>query len=268
MDHFLPVRRSSRQARGAIAAAILVPLLGLPIAFAGQPAKTMTVFVAAGRLLDLGEVTRAEEQTYEAAIDAARVARQSVDKTLKAQHGSKRDRWPAEAIRQLQEADDKVTLAMSDWTYRSLRRRDPKRPLSVDDSVEDIKESMAGKGLASVREHIVLVSSPAEADIVVEVEGRRMKGSWTEPTSSERLLRVAITRGARLSEKQFAAVPHSFQGRSPGYTSVRVAGPRPDAPQWRFEVIAPLAFNTAAKAAAGLIDDFIAAHYDAMMAAK
>jgi hypothetical protein len=254
--------------QGAIVAAALASLIASPLAFAGQPAKIMTVFVTAGRLLDLGEVSKAEGQKYEAAIKAAQVARQDVDRALKAQHGSKRDRWPAEAVRQLQEADDKVSLATSDWTYRSLRRRDPKRPLSVDDNVVDIKESMMGKGLATKREHIVVVSSLAEADIVVEVEGFNMAGSWSDPTSSERTLRIAIARGARLSEKQFAAVPFLFRGRSPGYSSRRLSGPRPEAPQWRFEVTGPLAFSTAAKAVAGLVDDFIAANYDAMIAAK
>ena len=254
--------------QGAIVAAVLVSLIASPLASAGQPAKSMTVFVTAGRLLDFGEVTKAEQQQYEGAIKAAHVARRDVGNALKAQHGSKRDRWPADAARQMQEADDRATHAEYDWIYRRLERRDPKRPLSVDDSVDDIKEAIAGKGLATRREHIVVVPSSAEADLVVEIEGRRMKGSWEAPTSSERMIRISITRGPRLSEKQFAAVPYLYVGRSPGYTTRRISGPRPDAPQWRFEVIAPLAFNTAAKAAAGLIDDFIAAHYDAMMAAK
>jgi hypothetical protein len=252
----------------AIVTTLLVSLLASPEGVAGQSARTMTVFVTAGRLLDLGEVTKAERQKYEEAITAAQAARRDLDKALKSQHGSKRDRWPAEAVEQLQGADDRVTLAMSDWTYRSLRRRDPKRPLSVDDSVDDIKESMMGKGLARTREHIVVVSSAAEADIVVEVEGRRLTGSWTDPTSSERIVRVAITRGARLSDKQFAAVPFLFQGRSPGYSTTRLSGPSAGAPQWRFEVSGLLTFTAAAKGVAGLVDDFIATHYDAMAAAK
>jgi len=254
--------------RRAIVTTLLVSLIASPMGVAGQSVKTMTVFVTAGRLLDLGDVTKDEQQEYEGKINAARVARRDLDKALKAQHGSKQDRWPAEAVRQLQEADDKVTLAMSDWTYRSVRRRDPKTPLSVDDSVDDIKESMMGKGLASTREHIVVVSSPAEADIVVEIEGRHFTGSWSDPTSSERLVRVVIKRGATLSERQFAAVPFLFQGRSPGYKTTRLSGPSAGVPQWRFEVSGLLTFSAAAKGVAGLIDDFIATNYDAMIAAK
>ena len=252
----------------AIVTTLLVSLFASPMPVGSQPARTMTVFVTAGRLPDFGEITDAESQEYTGAIRAAQVARGDVEKALKAQHGSKRDRWPADALRQLQEADDRVTLAMSNRTYRSLRRRDPKRPLTVDDSVDDIKESMMGKGLASTRAHIVVVSSRDEADLVVEVEGRRMKGSWSDPTSSERMIRVAIARGPKLSEKQFAAVPFLFQGRSPGYLTTRLSGPSADAPQWRFEVMGQLAFIAAAKGVAGLVDDFIATHYDALIAAK
>jgi hypothetical protein len=248
---------------------LLVSLLAAPMAAAGQTAATsMKVFVTAGRLLDFGEVTDAERQEYDGAIRAAQVARRDLDKALKAQHGSKRDRWPVEAMRQLQEADDRMTLATSNWTYRSLRRRDPKRPLSVDDSVDDIKESMMGKGLASTRSHIVVVSSQAEAELVIEIEGRRLTGSWSDPTSSERMIRVAIARGAALSEAQFAAVPFLFQGRSPGYKTTRISGPSAALPQWRFEVTGALAFSAAAKGVAGLVDDFIATHYDAMNAEK
>jgi hypothetical protein len=267
MDLSPRVRRSSIEMQCVIGAAVLEFLIASPLAFA-QPAKTMTVFVTAGRLLDFGEVTKAERQQYESAIKAAQTSRRDVDNALKAQHGSKRDRWPAEAVGLLQGADDSVTLAQSDWTYRSVTRRDPKRPLSVDDSVDDIKESMIGKGLASRREHIVVVPSAADADLVVEIEGRRLTGSWEDPVSSERLIRILIKRGPKLSEKQFAAVPFLFQGRSPGYSSTRLSGPRPEVPQWRFEVAGKLTFTAAAKAVAGLVDDFIATNYDAMVAAK
>ena len=37
---------------------------------------------------------------------------------------------------------------------------------------------------------------------------------------------------------------------------------------WRFEVAGLLTFSAAAKGVAGLIDDFIATNYDAIIAAK
>jgi hypothetical protein len=253
--------------QSSIAALALVLCLAPSLTFATQPDRTMTVFVRLGEVIrHSGDPSKAETEKYKGAIAAAQGKRRDVDKALRAQHGSKRDRWPEDALRQLQEADDRVALAMSDWTFRTLDR-DPKRPASPADSVDDIKESMIGKGLASKREHIVLAPTYEDAQLVVEVEGRYRSGTLLDPVNNEYWVRFAITRGPKLSEKQFAAVPYLYQFRGP-FPNVRLGAPGADAPGWRYDLAGLLSFSAAGKGVASLVEDFIAKHYDAMIAAQ
>ena len=250
------------------AALVLVLWFAPSWSFAGQPERTMTVFVRLGEVIThSGEPTRIETEKYKAAIAAAHAKRRDLDKTLKAQHGSKRERWPEDALRQFQEADDRVTLAESDWTYRTLKR-DPKRPASPADSVDDIKESLIGKGLATKREHVVLAQIYEEAQLVVEVDGRYRSGTLLDPVNNAYWVRIAIKRGPKLSERQFAAVPFLHQFRNGAYPTVRLAAPGAESASWRFDVAGLLSFSAAGKGVASLVEEFVAKHYDAMMAAQ
>jgi hypothetical protein len=159
-----------------------------------------------------------------------------------------------------------VALATSDWTFRTLDR-DPKRPASPADSVDDIKQSMIGKGLASKREHIVVVPTHEEAQLVVEVEGRYRSGTLLDPVNNEFWVRFVIRRGPKLSEKQFAAVPFLYQFNGP-FPTVRLGAPGVDAPFWRFDLAGLLSFSAAGKGVASLVEDFVAKHYDMMIAAQ
>ena len=251
-----------------IAALVLASCFAPSSAFAAQQVRTMTVFVRLGDVIThTGEPTRAERQKYEGAIRAAQENRRDLDKALKAQHGSKRERWPENALRQLQEADDRIALAISDWTYRDLKR-DPKRPASPADSVDDIKESMIGKGLATKREHIVVVPTAEEAQLIVEVEGRYRSGTILDPTNNEFWVRFGIRRGPKLSEKQFAAVPYLYQFRNGSFPTVRLGAPGPASPFWRFDLAGLVTFSAAGLGVASLVEDFIAKHYDVMIAAQ
>ena len=67
----------------------------------GRPAqaaadKTMTVFVTAAAVTDVGKIDKATETKLLDALKAARQKRKDLEKTLKAQHGNKREAWPAE----------------------------------------------------------------------------------------------------------------------------------------------------------------------------
>jgi hypothetical protein len=235
---------------------------------AGQPERTMTVFVRLGEVIThSGEPSNVETEKYKAAITAAHTRRRDLDKALKAQHGSKRDRWPGDALRQLQEADDRVALAESDWTYRTLTR-DPKRPASPADSVDDIRESLSGKGLATRREHVVVAQTYEAAQLVVEVDGRYRSGTLLDPVNNAYWVRIAIKRGPKLSEQQFAAVPFLHQFRNGVYPVVRLAAPGAESASWRFDVAGLLSFSAAGKGVASLVEEFVAKHYDVMMAAR
>ena len=152
----------------AIAGVVLALSVAVPGASSAQGRdKAMTVFVTLGQTADAGKVSEAERQQHSNTIKAAQTARKNLDTALKAQYGSKRDRWPEEAVLRLQEADEAAALATSNWMYRSGRKE------RVADSVEDIKNSMIGKGTAGTKENLIVVPSLDEAQLVVEVDGRR-----------------------------------------------------------------------------------------------
>ena len=56
----------------------------------------MTVFVTAAAVADVGKIDKATETRLLDAIKAARQTRKDLEKGLKAQHGKKREAWPAE----------------------------------------------------------------------------------------------------------------------------------------------------------------------------
>jgi hypothetical protein len=250
--------------QAAIVGLVLVLSVAAPSGADGQGRdKAMTVFVTMGQVADAGPVTEAVRQEHSAAISAAQTRRKDLEKTLKAQHGSKRDRWPPEAEQQMQDAEEAVALATSNWTYRTGKKE------RVADSVEDIRNSMIGKGTAGRKENIVVVSSRDEAQLVVEVDGRRSAHMEDDdPFNDEFWVRVLITRGPKLTEKQFAAVPRTYRFLSGGYPATYLGTTGSDMPQWRFETHGLLRWSTAANGVAILLEDFIAKNYQAMMSAR
>ena len=68
-----------------------------PVAARAQAAdRTMTVFVTAAAVPDVGKIDKATETRLLDAIKAARQKRKDLEKALKAQHGKKREAWPAD----------------------------------------------------------------------------------------------------------------------------------------------------------------------------
>ena len=237
--------------------------------FDAQPAPSMTVFVGAAEdsgttprpndERERGSYTKAEEQQHQETLRAANVARTELEKALKAQYGGKRQQWPAEAEAKMQDAEDAIAREEVDFKYRFHlgTQRSPR----FDDAVQDIRESLVGKGMASNKPHVTLVDSPAEAQIVVEVDGRRTSDSGIDRKFH---VRVRIRRGPKLTDRQFAAVPRTYRFFS-GYTTVRLGAP-PATPYWYFESSGPLRQAAAGDAVAHLIDNFIEKNQSAMLA--
>jgi hypothetical protein len=127
-------------------------------------AKTMTVFVSEGPTPEYKEGTKTEKDAHEATLKDLRAKWKDLEKGLKAQHGSKRKNWPEEAELQMLQAEEAIFLELSEWDYRHTK------PESLSNSVEDIKDSLVGKGMASKREHVVLAPSREDAQLVVEID--------------------------------------------------------------------------------------------------
>ncbi len=123
-------------------AAVVAPYVAVaPVAGAGGPEVPLRVFVTAAHV----------------------EARKALDKQLKDQLGKKRESWPPEKDDELYRLEEAEALAEADYEYRKI---DPK---GIADSVEDLTESIQGKGMAGRKERIILTSSADDADLVVEV---------------------------------------------------------------------------------------------------
>lgn len=233
-----------------------------------QPAPGMTVFVGVAadaataplskNARERDAYTKAQDQQHQEALRAASGARQELEKALKAQYGGKRQQWPPEAEAKMQDAEDAIAREEVDYKYRV--HDGTERTPHLEDGVQDIRESLVGKGMASNKPHVTLVDSPADAQLVVEVDGRRTSDSGIDRKFH---VRVRIRRGPKLTEQQFAAVPRTYRFYS-GYTAVRLGAP-PATPYWYFESAGPLRQAAAADAVAHLIDNFIEKNWFAMV---
>jgi len=229
-------------------------------------ARGMTVFVTVAPMADM----RVDEETrkvHSAKTSAAIKARKDLDKALKAQHGGNRGKWPKEAQNSYTEAEELVAELNADWVYRRHQQ-------NLADSVADIKRAVAGIGVGA-KENVLIVPSLNDAQLVVEVVGRRsernslaaLPGSKSDQDNEFWIL-FNVKAGPKLPADRFAAVPRDYRLLRVRYNVARLAAPRPDSTQWRFEAHNYNEWFHAGNAVAILIEDFIARNYDAMTGSR
>jgi hypothetical protein len=236
-----------------------------PGAVTAAPEKPLRVFVTAAQVEARKDVDDATKKALKAKRDEAREARKKLEKQLKGELGKKREAWPPEqddALYQLEEAE---ALAEADYEYRRI---DPK---GMADSVQDLKESVEGKGLAGRKERINLVDSAADADLVVEVAARRSGKTLPTQLKPDRcFLLFTVGVGGAGSARSFARVPATYRPKKFGLWAWRIAGPTESKPIFTLE-----SYNgggeqfgcqgQAANAASAAIDKFIEDNYPILM---
>jgi hypothetical protein len=248
----------------------LLPIVGMAMLWFGGAAaaaeKTMAVFVTAAEVTDVVKIDKETEKQLLAAIKATRGTRKELEKTLKAQHGKKQEAWPPEARDRFDEAEETVALAEADYAYRKVKQE------GLVDTAEDIRKSIVGDGVAGKKEWMRLVTSPDDAEVIVEVNGRRSGSSGSQPglmvlRDDQFWISVLVKPGPKLPTERFSAVPRTYRFRRVGYQAWRLAVPRPDSPVWRFEAFGMQRWGAAANVASVLIEDFIGKNYDALASA-
>jgi hypothetical protein len=232
----------------------------------GQPGdKSMTVFVTAAPLADVKKVDKETEARLLAAIKDAETNRKDLEKRLKAQHGKKRDAWPQDAQDPMFDAEEAAALAQADYAYRKVKSE------GLADSAEDIRKAILGGGLSGEKNHIRVVSSASEAQLIVEVNGRRSSssgaaGGLMAVRDDQFYISFLMKAGPKLQAERFASVPRTYRLRGFGATVYRLGVPKPDAPWWRFEAYGTMKWGSAANGASKLVEDFIEKNQDVMMA--
>ena len=109
----------------------------------------------------------------------------------------------------------------------------------------------------------------SDAQVIVEANGRRSGSSGTQPglmavRDAFSWISCLVKPGPKLPAERFATVPRTSRLRRARYQAWRLAIPRPDQPDWRFEAHGFQRWGNAANVASVLVEDFIGKNYDAM----
>ena len=204
---------------------------GLVFVAASAAAQTpMKVYVTAAKVEERRNVDEATKNALKAKKDAAKEARKAKENEIKAAYGKKKEEWPPEKQEEFFEADEAAALAEADYEYRKIEIK------GINDSVQDVIESIRGKGLAGRKERVALVSSAEEADLVVEVRARRSGKTLPTQIKADRCyVLFTLGPGAKLDAERFAKVPANYRPGKFGAAVYRLASPKPDNPVFLFE---------------------------------
>lgn len=243
--------------KATLALALGVVALCLPGPAGAQEA--LRVYVGAAKV-EPTQPDKATKEKMKSAAEAADKARKELEKKLKDQLGKKREQWPAEQQDQLINAEEEAYKAAAAYHYLKL---DPK---AINDSSEDIKKKLAGKGMMSAqKKHVVQVASPEEADLVVEVVGRR--SSKTLPTylrPDNYWVCFTIAAGGKLDPARLGSIPRNWRKQKWTSTAWKLHSYSAEEPYWTFEAYHSERWSDVADVASQLIDDFVEDHYAAL----
>lgn len=194
------------------------------------PVASLAVFVRAAQVEARKDVDDATKNALKAKRDQAREARKALEKQLKDQLGKKREAWPPEKDDELYLLEEAEALAEADYEYRKI---DPK---NLSDAVEDLQNSIRGKGMAGHKEHVALAASAAEADLVLEVAARRSAKTLPTQLKPDRCyLLFNVGAGGKMEAAQFAKVPPDYRPRGFALFAWKIASPKPERPVFTFE---------------------------------
>ncbi len=241
------------------AAVVTLCVAMAPVVGAGGPEMPLRVFVTAAQVEARKDVDDATKKALKAKRDEAKEAKKALEKQLKDQLGKKRESWPPEKDDELYRLEEAEALAEAEYEYRKI---DPK---GIADSVEDLIESIQGKGLAGRKERVTLASSAADADLVVEVAARRSGKTLPTQLKPDRcFVLFTVGPGGKGNATSFARVPANY--RLKGVWAWRIASPKENKPVFTFESYNGGAGEfgcqgQAANAASAAIDKFIEDNY-------
>lgn len=140
--------------------------------------------------------------------DAAWAEYESLDKQLKKENGKKYEKWPAEVKEKEDHAYEKYVGKALDYLLFTIKPKD------LEDSVRDITNSVTGKGLAGVKENVVLAESAADAHLVLEAIARY---GASKLTVGPKFFFYRVSAGGKLKPEALQAVPRDWP--KPGWWS-------------------------------------------------
>lgn len=233
---------------------LTVAALSLAAAAPAPAQEPLKVNVTSAQVEKRKAVQGPEREALAAKADVARKERKDLEKQLKQQLGKKKEQWPEDKQDLLEVAREKEALANADYEYATAKL-DPK---GLSDSGQDIRESLAGKGMSGVKENVSIVSTPDEADLIVEVVGRR--GEKTMPgqlRNDQYFVCFTIAPGPGLDAARFLEIPRDWRFKKFGYAGWKLSSPTPESNMFKFESYGDQRWSAAGQVASVMISKFI-----------
>ena len=180
---------------------------------------------------------------------------------MKQQFGKKREQWPADTRAAVEKAEERSAQALLKLQYLDSD------PIGARDSVEDVRKSLAGKGTAGVKEHVQDVATPEEADLVVEILGRRSAKGAPEPgliaALDDYYVWLRISAGGRTDPARLGQVPLTWPG-----TARLVHSWTDAAPWWELEVMREGRWANVGNEVSRILNNFADKSSSAIVAAR
>jgi hypothetical protein len=152
--------------------------------------------------------SKAKADSLKRERDAAWSEYEAFDKRLKKEHGKKYEKWPPEVKEQANLSYEKYVGKALDYLLFTIKPKD------LEDSVRDITNSVAGKGLAGVKENVVLAEGAADAHLVLEAIARY---GASKLTVGPKYFFYRVSAGGKLKPEALKVVPGDWP--KPGWWS-------------------------------------------------
>jgi Skp family chaperone for outer membrane proteins len=183
---------------------LTLALLAMSVASAGSAAEApqaLRVFFTVAPAPAPQPDPKAYAQKLERERDAAWAEYDAAFKELKKKYGKDYEKWTAEQKDEAQRVYEKYVAKAIEYLFFTIKPKD------LEDSLRDIKNSVVGKGLAGVKENIVLAESETDADLVLEALGRY--GASKLVVGPKHFV-FRFRTGGRLKPEALSAVPHDW----------------------------------------------------------
>ncbi|HET6268407.1 MAG TPA: hypothetical protein VFG11_11865 [Acidobacteriota bacterium] len=207
------------------------------------------------------KIDKATEDALKAKRDEALKAREKLEKDLKSKYGKKKEEWPSDVQDQYFQAVENAAVANANYEYKKVE------PEGLENSATDIIESIQGKGMTADKKNVSLVKTADEAQLAIEVIGRRSARSGSGGLifggirPDEFFVCFTLAPGKKLDPARFAQLPHNWHFKKFAYSAWKLSSPSADNPVYTFESFAEQGWGTAGNTAAFLIDQFIRDNY-------
>jgi hypothetical protein len=145
----------------------------------------------------VAEISRTKNKMFDVAAE------------LRKEHGDKTKAWPPEVWNVFYIAEDAHQQAVARRDYQPAETR-----LGLDDSVQDFLRGVGGnKGM-------MMVTSAADAALVVHITGRRRVESVPGPTDNRYFIRFRLAPGSKMTGERFAELTRGYKWDTPWATLI------------------------------------------------